>query len=197
MNRKTSLFLLSCIVFMLSSSLFCQAMPTSDPTVLDLYPYHRKTVTKNGRQFHESAWEEHDGRHILMLVANKDQLMPEKEIRSGTPVFVSFDSDDMGMLFVNDTHDLENGELVICIDTDDASLTDPQKSYNISLDFYAEDLSEITYTSRIKSVPSSDVAIIPQTGDNAVGFVFIAVTSLILMTFILAPKRSRFFSLSK
>ena len=110
---------------------------------------------------------------------------------------VSFDSDDMGMLFVNDTHDLENGELVICIDTDDAALTDPQKSYNISLDFYSEDLSEITYTSRIKSVPSSDVAIIPQTGDNAVGFVFIAVTSLILMTFILAPKRSRFFSLSK
>ena len=169
------------------------ASTVQNPSALKLELYHHNNTTKNGRQFRENAWEEHDGRHILMLVASKDQLLSSKDIHAGTPVLASFDSSDKYSLSVNDTHDLDNNRLVICIDTEDALNTDPKRSYNISLDFYTDDLSAMTYTSKIKNVPAEDIALIPQTGDNAISFVFIAVVSLILMTFILAPKRSKIY----
>jgi LPXTG-motif cell wall-anchored protein len=193
MKKKIELSLPICIALYLIVATFSPtfAESTYSPPPIDLRLYHDETITKNGRQFHEGAWEEHDGRHLLVLVANKIQLSPNAELHSGTPLLVSFDSHDKILLHLNDTHDLGNGELVLCIDTDDALDLDLDKIYDITIDFYNDDRSTIIYTSQINNVRANDVAISPQTGDNAMGFIFVAVASLILMAFILAPKKRR------
>ena len=153
------------------------------PRKLELQPYHRKCISRNGRQFRESAIEEHDGNCAITLICNESAT----KIQSGTSVFATLGDERVSML-VSHTDLLESGEMLICLEWKEPLSLHRKKSYTVHLDFYSEDLTTVNYTADIKNVPFEDIAIIPQTGDFAVLYALIAIVCLIVMAFLLSPK---------
>ena len=76
------------------------------PRKLELQPYHRKCISRNGRQFRESAIEEHDGNCAITLICNESAT----KIQSGTSVFATLGDERVSML-VSHTDLLESGEI--------------------------------------------------------------------------------------
>jgi hypothetical protein len=171
-------------------NLFClQGFADDDPKVISIQPYNQGTFTKNGRQFKESAWMNLHGHHTLLLYCEKDQLDPQYPLCSGTPVALSFDSGKAHLLFIDEVWSPSSEDLVICLNTDDALTLQDHEQYDIELDFYSIDMSRVVYSANISNAPANEVVSTPQTSDGAVAFILLGVASVILMTFLLAPKK--------
>lgn len=178
-------------VLFLTSALFASLFNCSfadSSKVISLQLYKSESVEKNGRQFRQSAFEEHEGHLYLMLTGDISELTDPEDIHRGTPVIASLEDDDYAF-FVDHVHLDESGEMMICIEADGMTDTESNGRPDLSLKFYSDDFSSALYSANIKNLPTQDEPTIPQTGDGAVFFILTAVASLFLMAFLLAPKK--------
>ena len=179
------------ILFLITSVLFTSFVITSfanSALKLTLDYDHTKSYEKLGRQYHNSALEEHNDKLYLTLYGDTNELLNVNDIRQGTPVRISSPSQEE-LHFVDHVHH-ENGDMLICIEMGASLGMARAADLDLTLEFYTEDLSQNLYIANIKNIPVKDNPIIPQTGDGAMVFVLAGAVSLIVMAFLLAPKKS-------
>ena len=185
MKKLFVLFLTSTLFLLLYTYAFADS---SKAISLDLYK--NNSFEKNGRQYRRGAFEHHEGESYLMLSGDVSELEHQSDIHQGTPVIISFDKEDY-TLFVDHVHVDDDGEILICIKTQEVEKTEIKEHFDLELKFYSDDLSIALYSAKINDIPAKDDPMIPQTGDGAIVFILAAVISLSLMAFLLAPKKIR------
>ena len=179
------------ILFLITSMLFTSTIISSFASSainLTLDYDHTKSYEKLGRQYHNSALEAHGDKLYLTLYGNSKDLLNVNDIRQGTPVLIN-PAHEKKLHLVDHVHH-ENGDMLICIEMGTSTQMPRDADLDLTLEFYTKDLSQKLYIANIKNVPMTDDPAIPQTGDGAMFFVLAGAASLIIMAFLLAPKKS-------